>query len=115
MQPSFSNRSISLLVPTFGFLSAEAKICQKEIIFASYNRIMELTHTENAEYFIYLDLNKAFDIASHDIFKNKQICSRRGYYKSRFITGWKTTLRIVLSASVSEGKVILSGVYRRVC
>ena len=76
MQPSFSNWSTSLLVPTFGFLSAEAKICQKELIFASYNRIMELTDMENTEYFIYVDLNKVLDIASHDIFKSKQISSR---------------------------------------
>jgi len=43
-------------VPVFGFLSAEAKICQKETTFASYNGIMELTDMESTEYFICLDL-----------------------------------------------------------
>lgn len=76
-------------MPTSIFLSAEAKICQREIVFASYNRITEPTDTENVEYFIYLDLHKAFDIASQDIFKSKQICSRWSYYKSGFISGWK--------------------------
>lgn len=70
---------------------------------------MEPTDTENVEYFIYLDLHKAFDFASQDTFKSKQIRSRWGYYKSGFISGWKKiTLRTVLSASVSEQEAILS-------
>lgn len=89
VRSSFSNQSTSLLMPTFIFLSAEAKICQREIVFASYNRIMEPTDMENVEYFIYFDLHKAFDIAFQDTFKSKQICSRWGYYRSGFITGWK--------------------------
>lgn len=109
VQSSFSNQSTSLLMPTSIFLSAEAKICQREIVFASYNRITEPTDTENVEYFIYLDLHKAFDIASQDILKSKQIRSRWSYYKSGFITGWKKiTFRIVLNASMSERKVIFN-------
>lgn len=54
VQQSFSNQSTNLSVPTVGFLSAEAKICQKEIVFASYIRIMELTDMEKIEHFIYL-------------------------------------------------------------
>jgi len=48
----------------------------KEMAFTSYDRIMEPTDTENVEYFIYLDLHKAFDFASQDTFKSKQIRSR---------------------------------------
>lgn len=66
----------SLLVPTSVFLSAEANIYQKEMAFTSCDRIMEPTDTENVEYFIYLDLHKAFDFASQDTSKNKQIHSR---------------------------------------
>lgn len=64
---------------------------------------------ENVEYFIYLDLHKAFDFASQDTSKNKQIHSRWGCYKSEFITGWKKiTLRTVLNASVSKREAIPS-------
>lgn len=87
VQPSFSKQSTNVSVPTVGFLSAEAKIPQKEIIFASYIRIMERTDIEKAQHFIYLDLSTAFNIALRDIVKSRQIRSRRGHHKN-WIRNW---------------------------